>query len=65
MHSDIIAITSAPGRPGLCPKTGETAVSTGFTLYSNTKKESAYYLQAYYNTFVQNHDSKQFVVPML
>lgn len=61
MHSNIIAITSEPSKPGLCPKTGETAVSMGFTLYSNTKKESTYYSQAYYKTFVQNHGGMLFL----
>lgn len=56
IYSNIIAITSEPCKPGFCPKTGETSVSIGFTLYSNTKKET----QAYYNTFVQNHGGMLF-----
>lgn len=59
-YSNILAITSAPSKTGLCPKTGESAVSVGFTLYSNTKKESAHYSQAYYSTVEQNHGSMLF-----
>lgn len=60
INLDFFPITLDQSKPGLCPKTGETAVSFGFSLNGNITKESAYYSQACYNTFLQNHGSMLF-----